>query len=396
MSQSAIQMIFKFGDEVLPLGKCHPANARILVQKQLATWEGKDLKVILRPAHAEILKDNQEALIRIPEDGKNTSQAELDRRLEWFRQVMTKTTMALSEVGQTRYPDETSIHAFLEDAKALEAIAKMDSTDDTMTKEEVDEFYELNDFSFDPQVADPILQTAFEADLTTDAVTDYYRKGFRLGLPSARNPGGSNNHLPLQEVDLMETTPANEYIGAGIQPSVIAAFKDVQVPPGATKIDHTFRFPAFKRASVHEVTVPDMFSSFRPEPYPSNESSVGDAVTDLLGRPKEGIHFENREEVPELHVAVGYPTRLPPSPPRFRGLETVVVEDENTIQSKPPREVPVVSFDPDLGKLWESDPDVSSVFQQHLPELVLEDLDKRNEQVELMRKNAEELFAKKV
>ena len=110
-SQPNVSMYYRFGEDNLPLGKCNPATARVLVKKELATWEDGNLKVILRPAHSEILDRDPYQLIRRAEDDQNVSKAELDRRLDWFKQFIRKATMALASMGMPREIDPEEINA---------------------------------------------------------------------------------------------------------------------------------------------------------------------------------------------------------------------------------------------------------------------------------------------
>jgi len=137
-------MIVHIGDNVVPIGQTSPAQARILVKKELASWKDGSLLLLLRPAFAELVVSN-EHLMKGPFDDENTSKAELDRRLQWFKQLMVKGADALAATGQpaSRNPDELS---FIE-AKGLSwlMISTVGSDVGDLTQEEVDEFFKESD-----------------------------------------------------------------------------------------------------------------------------------------------------------------------------------------------------------------------------------------------------------
>ncbi|MEI6297333.1 MAG: hypothetical protein WCO84_06895, partial [bacterium] len=129
-------MIFKIGDEVLSIGKCHPSQARILVKKDLATWEDGNIKVILRNAQAEAFEHNQDNFLHGPSDNKDVSMGEMDRRLDWFKNVILKTTLAaggLGRSGQDVNPEEMGFYKV--QGESLKYIATAEAPGVALTEE---------------------------------------------------------------------------------------------------------------------------------------------------------------------------------------------------------------------------------------------------------------------
>jgi hypothetical protein len=92
-------MFSRIADQKVPIGTCNPAQARILVKQELASWVDGELQLLLRPVFLDVIQTN-EHLMRGPFDDQNTSQAELDRRLQWFKMVMLRGSQALAGCGQ--------------------------------------------------------------------------------------------------------------------------------------------------------------------------------------------------------------------------------------------------------------------------------------------------------
>lgn len=173
-SQANVSMFYRFGEENLPLGKCHPSQARILVRKELATWEDGNLKVILRPAHSEILDRDPYQLIRRAEDDQNVSKAELDRRLDWFKQFARKATMALGELG--RPGQDISQEAVEEGKRRFETIRELATTEAVTYKKftlipKTMNIAEAMDFFLDEKGGDLV-----EADLDLEALPENTEK----------------------------------------------------------------------------------------------------------------------------------------------------------------------------------------------------------------------------
>ena len=89
-----VKMVTRVAGEEVFVGECHPARARVLVKKQLASWvDGKVLLHVLN-VHDKLLASNPEAA-RGPLDDNNVSKQEMERRLAWFRAFMEKSSRAL-------------------------------------------------------------------------------------------------------------------------------------------------------------------------------------------------------------------------------------------------------------------------------------------------------------
>lgn len=95
-----IEMIALIGGQEFPAGKCSPAQARILVKKELASWRDGKLIMLVRQAHADLL-DSNEHVWKGPLDDNNVSGAEMDRRQAWFRALLPKVNKTLALVGES-------------------------------------------------------------------------------------------------------------------------------------------------------------------------------------------------------------------------------------------------------------------------------------------------------
>lgn len=90
-----VKMVTQMAGEEVFVGECHPARARVLVKKQLASWmDGKVLLHILN-VHDKLLASNPEAWHGPLDDG-NVSKQEMERRTAWFRSFMEKSSHALT------------------------------------------------------------------------------------------------------------------------------------------------------------------------------------------------------------------------------------------------------------------------------------------------------------
>lgn len=109
-----VKMIASVAGEEVFCGECHPARARVLVKKQLASW--KDGKVLLHilNVHDQLLTNNPDAR-RGPLDDENVSKQELERRFAWFRSFMKKAADALSEGAAMELPSREEADAWVAD-----------------------------------------------------------------------------------------------------------------------------------------------------------------------------------------------------------------------------------------------------------------------------------------
>ena len=129
-----IKMIASVAGEEVFVGECHPARARVLVKKQLASW--KDGKILLHvlSVHDKMLESNPHAA-HGPLDDKNVSKAELERRLAWFRSFMEKSTQVLAK-GNVALPTLEEVAAWRQpdSSKGSEPWAEVPSWDGPPTR----------------------------------------------------------------------------------------------------------------------------------------------------------------------------------------------------------------------------------------------------------------------
>lgn len=90
-----VKLVTRVGDEILSIGKCHPAEARRLVAQELAVWENGTLRLILRSIHLDMLVQNGH-LWTTPQD-KGIGDTELQRRRDWFVGFLRVVTPALAK-----------------------------------------------------------------------------------------------------------------------------------------------------------------------------------------------------------------------------------------------------------------------------------------------------------
>ena len=180
-----VRLKFKLGDKVLPLGTCHPAQARIMVQKELASWDDGELLLILRPAHSDFLDHDQEHLIHGPVFDPNVSKAELDRRLIWLKWFLEQSTKALCMVGQPGGSWGEVQTQDLDFQTELQYLATDFELEDTMTGEEVAAFFEDS--------GDLERLEALKGDLETMWESDW---GWKPWSGSIRNVGGPTAGTP--------------------------------------------------------------------------------------------------------------------------------------------------------------------------------------------------------
>ena len=50
-----VKMITRMGGQDVPLGECHPGQARVLVREEMAAWQDGKLLLVLRPWDLENL-----------------------------------------------------------------------------------------------------------------------------------------------------------------------------------------------------------------------------------------------------------------------------------------------------------------------------------------------------
>lgn len=102
-----VKMVTQVAGEEVFVGECHPARARVLVKKQIASWlDGKVLLHVLN-VHDKLLASNPDAWHGPLDDG-NVSKQEMERRTAWFRSFMEKSSRALV-AGTVELPSEEEV-----------------------------------------------------------------------------------------------------------------------------------------------------------------------------------------------------------------------------------------------------------------------------------------------
>ena len=95
-----IPLVARMGADLVPLGHCNQAQARILVKKDVAAWQDGTLTVLARPAFLRLLVDDAHWVGK--SDYGNVSPAEMDRRKVWFAEFMTKAVKAVATAPEPR------------------------------------------------------------------------------------------------------------------------------------------------------------------------------------------------------------------------------------------------------------------------------------------------------
>ena len=196
MSKPSVPMIVHIDHKPVPVGYANPAQARILVKKELATWQDGSLLILLRPAFRDLLSSNGPHLMKGPFDDENTSLAELDRRLMWFKHFVGYGALALATPGLPSIPVPEQM---------AEASVKMDTwmemTRKAQEQMEADpeQMQDLDLWFEDPKF--PILPTLNDAPLDNDPAPDVTTVFGRLPRPYV-GPGLTSE--PLEEQDPKE------------------------------------------------------------------------------------------------------------------------------------------------------------------------------------------------
>lgn len=92
-----IEMVARIGDQVLTVGKCSSAQARILVKRSHAAWLDGKLLLPLNPELLQVAVNHPDLLV----DG-NVSRAEVERRMEWLRTLIGAQAVSRAERGESR------------------------------------------------------------------------------------------------------------------------------------------------------------------------------------------------------------------------------------------------------------------------------------------------------
>lgn len=102
MAQKKIKMVTRLGGEEFTVGECSPAQARILSKKDHAKLVDGKLLVSIRPFHLDMaVNDVAAGGMSITPRDPNVSDAELGRRLDWFRSLLGNGTLAQIPQGSS-------------------------------------------------------------------------------------------------------------------------------------------------------------------------------------------------------------------------------------------------------------------------------------------------------
>lgn len=96
--KDSIAMFARMDAQDFALGFCHPAQARLLVKQELASWQDGKLLLILRPSYMSLIDANSLSCWRGPLDDSNQmSDGEMKRRRAWFKDMLPKVAIATAE-----------------------------------------------------------------------------------------------------------------------------------------------------------------------------------------------------------------------------------------------------------------------------------------------------------
>jgi hypothetical protein len=90
MSKQAVLMVTQLGDQEIQVGRCSHAQARLMVKKEHGIIKKGKLYIQLRPVHLKAAEYSIHALRGT--HNPQVSQAELDRRLSWFKELVANVT----------------------------------------------------------------------------------------------------------------------------------------------------------------------------------------------------------------------------------------------------------------------------------------------------------------
>ena len=105
---NTIEMIARVGDQVLTVGKCSSAQARILVKKEHAAWEDGKLLLPLDPELLQVAVNNPDG----PLDDANVSKKEKERRMAWLRSLLSAQAGSRASKARSNIPEIVG-HALL-------------------------------------------------------------------------------------------------------------------------------------------------------------------------------------------------------------------------------------------------------------------------------------------
>lgn len=105
---NTIDMIARVGGQVLAVGKCTSAQARILVKKEHAAWEDGKLLLPLDPELLQVAVNNPDG----PLDDANVSKKEKERRMAWLRSLLSAQAGSRASKARSNIPEIVG-HALL-------------------------------------------------------------------------------------------------------------------------------------------------------------------------------------------------------------------------------------------------------------------------------------------
>lgn len=110
-TDSVVKMVIRVGKDEVPLGECHPAQARNLVKKEYASWDDGKLLILGRPTFLRMLGDEKEHWT-LSYERPDVSDSELDRRKAWFKEFMTQAVKAVipsSDMKPRHFPVSSAV-----------------------------------------------------------------------------------------------------------------------------------------------------------------------------------------------------------------------------------------------------------------------------------------------
>jgi len=90
MSKQAVLMVTQLGDQEIQVGRCSHAQARLMAKKNHGRIKNGKLYIQLRPVHVDAAQNSIHTLQKTHDP--QVSRAELDRRLEWLKGLVSGVT----------------------------------------------------------------------------------------------------------------------------------------------------------------------------------------------------------------------------------------------------------------------------------------------------------------
>jgi len=115
-----IEMIARVSDQVLSVGRCTSAQARILVKQNHAAWQDGKLLLPLNPELLNLAVNQPTG----PSDTGPLTLAETHRRMDWLRSLLGVQAITKAERGVSRIPDIVGREVPVEGGSVLYMLSK--------------------------------------------------------------------------------------------------------------------------------------------------------------------------------------------------------------------------------------------------------------------------------